>query len=161
MQVYPWTMLNTSQPWIVRFNSSGLYDRHLVRFSLSGIPNDEDLEVALDGVDLGWKANPAINLDRWHYDIHQEFALEEGEHELKFALKNQEIIGIAQLCSSEILEFGTKEEYVPPSSHLQEPPRLFNCFTGLFRRPTTTDFILRITSALPIFATLISDPQVF
>ncbi|KAH8822575.1 IgA peptidase M64-domain-containing protein [Flagelloscypha sp. PMI_526] len=146
MQVYPWTMLNTSQPWIVRFNSSGLYDRHLVRFSLSGIPNDEDLEVALDGVDLGWKANPAINLDRWHYDIHQEFALEEGEHELKFALKNQEIIGIAQLCSSEILEFGTKEEFVSTPDYYGLYPTFSDKNITTYR-PTNEDCLMRVVTS--------------
>jgi hypothetical protein len=112
MQVYPWTLLNTTQSWSINLTSSGTYPRHLVRFSLSGLQEASDLRVELDGTDLKWVPKEGLGLDRWHYDIHRDGGLSGGEHELKFTLLNKEREGAAQLCSAEILEFGTEEEYV-------------------------------------------------
>jgi hypothetical protein len=109
MQAYPWTMLNTSS-WSIKFTSSGDYSRHLVKFSLSGLSHQEDLQVLLDGVDLGWVPKPGIGLDRWHYDIHSPNGLAPGYHELNFTLVNEKQEGVAQLCSAEILEFGNEDE---------------------------------------------------
>ncbi|KAI0754586.1 IgA peptidase M64-domain-containing protein [Daedaleopsis nitida] len=69
LQDYAWTMLNTSTAWSTTFYSSGTYARHLVRFSLSGLPLAEDLTVELDGRDLHWEPHADIGVDRWHYDI--------------------------------------------------------------------------------------------
>lgn len=112
LQAYPWTLLNHTSPWTVSFNSSGLYDRHLVKFSLSGIPDASDLSVEFDGVDLGWKPRKAIGVDRWHYDIWSEEGLAEGLHELRFVLNNLNVEGQAQLCSAEILEYGDETQQV-------------------------------------------------
>ena len=110
MQAYPWTMLNTSTPWRVQFSSSGQYARHVVRFSLSGLPSASDLSVTLDGKDLNWTPRSDIGIDRWHYDIHRKEVLQNGLHELAFTLKNKALEGSAQMCSAEILEFGTDDE---------------------------------------------------
>lgn len=106
-------MLNTSDAWSTKFTSSGTYSRHLVRFSLSGLPDADDLLVELDGVDLAWKPKEGLGVDRWHYDHYLEEALSDGEHEVKFTLINGEREGIAQLCSVEIIEFGDDDEWVP------------------------------------------------
>lgn len=103
-------MLNTSAAWSIKFNSSGQYARHLVRFSLSGLPNASDLIVTIDGKNLGWTPRQDIGVDRWHYDVHRNITLNDGEHEVKFELKNQDREGTAQLCSTEVLEFGTDDE---------------------------------------------------
>lgn len=105
-------MLNTSTPWSIRFTSSGTYPRHLVRFSLSGLPESSDLKVELDGSDLEWTPQEGIGLDRWHYDIHRKHGLSLGEHEVKFTLVNGDREGRAQLCSVEIIEFGSEDESV-------------------------------------------------
>lgn len=105
-------MLNKTSPWSATFESSGLYARHLVRFSLSGLPNTKDLKVYLDGKDLGWKPRLDLGLDRWHYDIFRDTALEAGVHELKFELGESAQEGKAQLCSAEIIEYGDETEYV-------------------------------------------------
>ncbi|KAG5651856.1 hypothetical protein H0H81_007197 [Sphagnurus paluster] len=110
MQLYPWTMLDTSTPWSVTFASTGTYARHLLRFSLSGLPEASDLVVELDGKDLGWKPRFDIGLDRWHYDIHIDTGLKPGQHEVKFTLINEKRLGTAQLCSVELLEFGDEDE---------------------------------------------------
>lgn len=112
MQIYPWTLLNTTQPWSIKFTASGMYSRHIVRFSLSGLPEASDLHVELDGIDLNWVPKEGLSLDRWHYDIHRNGGLSDGEHELKFTLLNKEREGVAQMCSAEILEFGDEDEYV-------------------------------------------------
>lgn len=75
MQAYPWTLLNTTTPWSIKFTSSGSYARSLVRFSLSGLPSQSDLRVELDGVNLGWVPQKDIGVDRWHYDVHREAGL--------------------------------------------------------------------------------------
>lgn len=111
MQAYPWTMINSSIPWSFNFTSSGLYSRHLVRFSLSGLPVKSDITIELDGVALDWAPRPGIGLDRWHYNIHRFFSLSNGEHEIKFTLLNSNRQGVAQLCSVEILEFGDESEW--------------------------------------------------
>lgn len=110
MQIYPWTLLNTTQSWSVNFTSSGTFSRHLVRFSLSGLPEASDLRVELDGIDLGWVPKDGLGLDRWHYDVHRAGGLSGGEHTLTFTLVNKEREGVAQLCSAEILEFGDENE---------------------------------------------------
>ena len=111
-QAYPWTILNSTAPWRAVFHSSGTYARHLVRFSLSGLPAAHQLSVRLDGEDLCWVSLPGIGIDRWHYDIHRPDALSGGQHEILFELLDPDQEGIAQLCSIEILEYGTKDECV-------------------------------------------------
>lgn len=110
MQAYPWTLLNTSQSWSTTFNSSGTYAWHLVRFSLSGLPDKDDLRVELDGEDLGWVPRADIGVDRWHYDIKLNRTLKGGEHNVSFTLRNKDREGEGQLCSVEVLEFGTEDE---------------------------------------------------
>jgi hypothetical protein len=110
MQTYPWTLLNATTPWSVKFVSSGLYFRHLLRFSLSGIPNESDLKVEIDGEDLHWTPRVDIGIDRWHYDIPRKGMLVEGDHEVKFTLLKGGKEGVAQLCSVEVLEFGNDSE---------------------------------------------------
>ena len=112
LQDYAWTMLNTSTAWSTTFNSSGQYAWHLIRFSLSGIPNATDLVASLDGRDLHWKPRKDIGIDRWHYDIKLNRTLAEGSHNVTFQLKNKKHEGEAQLCSVEVLEFGGESEYV-------------------------------------------------
>lgn len=111
-QAYPWTILNKTSPWSGSFLSSGLYSRHLVRFSLSGLPAAEHLKLHLDGEDLGWTPRPDVDLDRWHYDIYREVSLTPGPHELNFTLGDNALEGTAQLCSAEIIEYGDDDEYV-------------------------------------------------
>lgn len=83
-----------------------------MRFSLSGLPEEDDLVVAFDDEQLPWSPRPGIGVDRWHYDIHRHESLQEGEHELSFTLQNGDREGTAQLCSAEILEFGDETECV-------------------------------------------------
>lgn len=113
LQDYAWTLLNTSAPWSTTFNSSGTYPRHLVQFSLSGLPEADDLVVELDGNTIPWTPREDIGVDRWFYETKVDETLSDGEHEIKFTLKNKEREGEAQLCSVEILEFGGESECVP------------------------------------------------
>ena len=70
---------------------------------------ESDARVLLDGKDLGWTPKANIEKDRWHYDLHV-MGLEEGEHEVTFALVNEDREGEAQLCKVEVLEFGDEDE---------------------------------------------------
>lgn len=110
LQAYPWTLLNTSAPWSVNFTASGSYHRHLVRFSLSGLPEASDLTAEIDGVDLKWKPRAEIGTDRWHYDIHRPGGLSDGQHKVTFKLNNAKKEGVAQMCSVEVLEFGDETQ---------------------------------------------------
>lgn len=146
MQEYPWTMLNLSAPWSFNFTSSGSYSRHLVRFSLSGLPDKNDITIELDRVALHWAPRSGIGLDRWHYDIYRSFPLSDGEHQLKFTLLNSNRQGIAQLCSVEILEFGDESEWVivpfrirciltPPRARFESTPGYYGIFPTWVDRP--------------------------
>ena len=110
LQDYAWSMLNTTTSWSTNFSASGQYARHLVRFSLSGLPEAADLTVEVDGQDLHWQPKVGLGVDRWHYDIHRDGGLSDMEHELKFTLNNADREGIAQLCSVEVLEFGDETQ---------------------------------------------------
>lgn len=110
MQAYPWTVLSLNSPWTVKFNSSGQYARHLVRFSLSAIPEAKHLFITLDGEEICWTPMPGIGVDRWHYDVHRNETLADGEHTLSFNLQEGALEGLAQLCSAEIIEFGDVDE---------------------------------------------------
>lgn len=145
LQAYAWTMLNTTASWSVRFNSSGTYARHLVRFSLSGLPAQSDLNVQLDGETLPWAPRPDIGVDRWHYDIHRGNSLSEGEHALTFTLLNGKREGIAQLCSAEILEFGDEGEFVSTPGHYGVFPTFSNKNQTSYR-PTNEDCLMRIVT---------------
>ncbi|KAI0671117.1 IgA peptidase M64-domain-containing protein [Trametes maxima] len=145
MQAYPWTLLNTSAPWSTKFNSSGTYAWHLVRFSLSGLPDKEDLRVELDGKDLGWIPRPEIGADRWHYDVKLNRTLENGTHEVKFTLNNRDREGQAQLCSVEILEFGDESEFVKKPGHYSLYPT-FSEKNETSYRPTNEDCLMRIVT---------------
>ncbi|EMD39663.1 hypothetical protein CERSUDRAFT_111969 [Gelatoporia subvermispora B] len=142
MQKYAWTMLNTSVPWSVSFNSSGTYPRHLVRFSLSGLPDEDDLSVVLDGERLPWTPKPGIGVDRWHYDIHRSISMTEGEHRLSFTLENGDKEGLAQLCSAEILEFGDETEFNGSPGHYSIFPT-FSEQNETSYRPTNEDCLMR------------------
>ncbi|KIJ62676.1 hypothetical protein HYDPIDRAFT_30269 [Hydnomerulius pinastri MD-312] len=142
MQAYPWTLLDVQKPWSYKFTSSGEYSRHLVKFSLSGIPHAEDLLVYLDGADLGWTPRKDIGVDRWHYDMLFEHGLSEGEHVVEFVLKNGDIQGEAQLCSVEILEYGTQEEFNATEGYYSLYPT-YNLDNETSYRPTNDDCLMR------------------
>ncbi|PCH40428.1 hypothetical protein WOLCODRAFT_150474 [Wolfiporia cocos MD-104 SS10] len=145
MQAYPWTMLNASEPWSINFESSGAYSRHLVRFSLSGLPDEEDLLVELDGQDLGWIPRLDIGIDRWHYDVHRNESLNLGEREVKFTLRDSGREGIAQLCSVEVLEFGSEDEFISTPGHYGVYPT-FSDKNETSYRPTNEDCLMRIVT---------------
>lgn len=112
IQDYAWTLLNSTSAWSAYFNSSGTYSRYLVRFSLSGLPEKDDLSILFDGEDLGWTPKEGLGVDRYFYDIYKNERLSEGEHKIEFVLKNAEREGIAQMCSIEVLEYGSEQECV-------------------------------------------------
>ncbi|KAI0754585.1 IgA peptidase M64-domain-containing protein [Daedaleopsis nitida] len=145
LQNYAWTMLNTSSAWSATFNSSGTYAWHLVRFSLSGLPESADLVVELDGKDLHWVPRADIGVDRWHYDIKINQTLAGGEHEVTFTLKNGEREGVAQLCSVEILEFGDESEFVTTPGYYSLYPT-FSERNETTYRPTNEDCLMRIVT---------------
>ncbi|OBZ71631.1 hypothetical protein A0H81_08541 [Grifola frondosa] len=145
MQEYPWTLLNISTPWSTTFNSSGTYSRHVVRFSLSGLPEKDDLTVELDGADLQWTPRQDVGIDRWHYDVHRDSVLSDGEHEVKFTLKVKDREGVAQLCSVEILEFGNETEFISTPGHYSLFPT-FSDKNETSYRPTNEDCLMRIVT---------------
>lgn len=142
LQDYAWTILNASKPWSTTFNASGMYNRHLVRFSLSGLPEASDLSVELDGEDLNWVPRQDIGVDRWHYDIHKKGGLDNGEHEIKFTLKNKEREGVAQMCSVEVLEFGDETQFNATPGHYSMYPT-FSLKNETTFRPTNEDCLMR------------------
>ncbi|KAH9059979.1 IgA peptidase M64-domain-containing protein [Lactarius vividus] len=146
-QAYPWTILNTTAPWRSVFHSSGTYSRHLVRFSLSGLPAAHQLSVRLDGKGLPWAPLPGIGVDRWHYDIQRPDALSSGPHEVVFELLDSEQEGTAQLCSVEILEYGTEDEFdARPGVYGVFPT--FSMDNKTTYRPTNEDCLMRRTVSL-------------
>ncbi|KAF7292550.1 hypothetical protein MKEN_01471300 [Mycena kentingensis (nom. inval.)] len=145
MQDYAWTLLNTSAPWSVTFESSGQYARHLVRFSLSGIPEAADLRVDLDGADLGWRPRPGIGVDRSFYDIARDGGLTPGPHTLTFTLLNPAREPAAQMCSAEILEFGDEHEFVSTPGHYSLYPT-YSLANATTYRPTNEDCLMRIVT---------------
>ncbi|KDQ62041.1 hypothetical protein JAAARDRAFT_29945 [Jaapia argillacea MUCL 33604] len=142
LQNYAWTLLNTSSPWSIEFDSSGLYSRYVVRFSLSGVPEKEALDVEFDGGNLGWTPRKDIGVDRWHYDIRLNEPLPEGIHEVKFALKDKALEGTAQLCSVEIMEFGDETQFNATSGYYGAFPT-FSEKNETTIRPTNEDCLMR------------------
>ncbi|KAJ7062372.1 IgA peptidase M64-domain-containing protein [Mycena amicta] len=145
MQDYAWTLLNTSTPWSITFDSSGTYARHLVRFSLSGVPDQADLRVELDGVDLGWVPRRNIGVDRWHYDVHRKGGLSPGPHTLSFTLLNTEREPEAQICNAEMLEFGDESEFISTPGHYSLYPT-YSIDNITTYRPTNEDCLMRIVT---------------
>ncbi|KAJ3563209.1 hypothetical protein NP233_g9086 [Leucocoprinus birnbaumii] len=145
MQVYPWTLLNTTQSWSIEFNASGTYSRHIVRFSLSGLPEADDLHIELDGIKLDWVPKEGLGLDRWHYDIHRDGGLSDGKHELAFTLLNKDREGVAQLCSAEILEFGNESEFISTPGFYSLYPT-FSDKNETSYRPTNEDCLMRVVT---------------
>ncbi|KAF8133900.1 IgA peptidase M64-domain-containing protein [Boletus edulis] len=119
MQAYPWTFLDVEKPWSFTFSSSG-------DFSLSGIPRADDLLVSLD-----------------------DHALLEGEHVIEFALRNIELQGQAQLCSVEVLEYGSLGEFNASRGYYSLFPT-YDQDNGTSYRPTNDDCLMR-TVARPNF----------
>ncbi|CAA7265508.1 unnamed protein product [Cyclocybe aegerita] len=142
MQAYPWTLLNTTKAWAVQFDSSGLYERYLLQFSLSGIPDKEDLRVEFDGTDLEWEPREDLGADRWFYDFLGDKKLEAGKHKLKFTLLNGALEGKAQLCSTEVLEYGNEEEFVLEPGFYSLYPTYSNLNRTTYR-PTNDDCLMR------------------
>ncbi|KAL0960943.1 hypothetical protein HGRIS_005948 [Hohenbuehelia grisea] len=144
-QVYPWTILNTTTPWSLNFTSSGTFSRHLIRFSLSGLPEASDLKVELDGTDLKWTPRKDIGVDRWHYDVHRNSSLSGGIHEVKFTLLNKDRQGVAQLCSAESLEFGDESEFVSTPGYYGIYPTYSETNETSYR-PTNEDCLMRVVT---------------
>ncbi|KAJ6465034.1 IgA peptidase M64-domain-containing protein [Mycena vitilis] len=145
MQAYAWTLLNTTTPWSVTFESSGAYARHLVRFSVSGLPEKSDLKVDLDGVDLGWVPHLNIGLDRYHYDVYRDGGLSTGSHTLTFTLLNGDREPAAQMCNAEMLEFGDESEFVSTPGHYSLYPT-YSLNNETTYRPTNEDCLMRIVT---------------
>lgn len=61
-------------------------------------------------MDVDWTPRKDIGVDRWFYDMQFNETLEGGPHELKFRLSEGALIGQAQLCSLEVIEYGTENE---------------------------------------------------
>lgn len=142
MQAYPWTLLNITQPWTTSFLSSGNYARHLIKFSLSGLPDRDDLVILFDKVDLRWTPRKDIGIDRWHYDVYEDTSLSAGVHEISFVLKNGALEGSAQLCSVEVLEYGTEAEFNATIGHYSMFPT-FSMDNDTSYRPTNDDCLMR------------------
>ncbi|KAJ7766478.1 IgA peptidase M64-domain-containing protein [Mycena maculata] len=145
MQDYAWALLNTTKPWSVTFESSGTFARHLVRFSVSGLPEAADLQVDLDGTDLGWVPRANIGLDRWHYNLYREGGLSGGPHTLTFTLLNGARVPAAQMCNAEILEFGDESEFVSTPGHYSLYPT-FSFENVTTYRPTNEDCLMRLVT---------------
>ncbi|KAJ3853585.1 IgA peptidase M64-domain-containing protein [Lentinula lateritia] len=145
IQIYPWTLLNTSSPYTSTFTSSGSFPRYIVRFSLSGLPEETDLRVELDGKNLGWKPKVGLGVDRWHYDIKLGQGLTGGAHELSFVLLNEAREGEAQLCSAEVLEFGSEKEFVSAPGYYGIFPTYSDTNETSYR-PTNEDCLMRIVT---------------
>ncbi|VDB91819.1 unnamed protein product [Peniophora sp. CBMAI 1063] len=156
LQDYAWTMLNTSSAWSTTFVSAGSYARHLVRFSLSGLPHSDALNVLIDGEDIGWKAKEDLGLDRWHYDIYRDVSLPGGSHQITFKLNDATLEGHAQLCSLEILEYGHPNEFnATPGFYGAFPTFDSSNMTRL--RPTNEDCLMRITNEPQFCSVCIED----
>ncbi|KAF7357461.1 hypothetical protein MSAN_01342200 [Mycena sanguinolenta] len=82
MQDYAWALLNTSSPWTVTFTSAGMYARHLVRFSVSGMPDASDMRVELDGEDLGQPEAQMCNAEILEFGDEDEFVSKPGHYSL-------------------------------------------------------------------------------
>ncbi|KAG8761592.1 hypothetical protein FRC11_013700 [Ceratobasidium sp. 423] len=123
--IYPWTMLNKSTPWSTNFTTDGTFDSALLRVSLSGVPEGSHLGISLDGTTVPWKTNPEVGIDRWFYDIPIGL-LENGTHELKFALKEEGKEGLAQLCSVEVIEYGNSAEFNGTEGYVGAFPTLID-----------------------------------
>ncbi|KAF9015837.1 hypothetical protein BDZ89DRAFT_962416 [Hymenopellis radicata] len=142
LQDYAWAMLNVTAPWSATFVSSGTFDRHLVRFSLSGLLEGADLRLEVDGVDLGWVPQAGLGLDRWLYDVYRDEALSGGTHEVKFTLLNEEREGTAQMCNVEILEFGDETEFISTPGYYGVFPT-YSVDNKTSYRPTNEDCLMR------------------
>lgn len=96
--------------------SLGAYPFNLIRFSISGIPNSDQLTVSLDGNDLGWEVQKDVGIDRYFYDflkLEDDSRLGQGNHSIEFVLNYppaSDVGGGPQLCSVEVLEYGGSEE---------------------------------------------------
>jgi hypothetical protein len=88
-----------------------------LRFSLSAVPDVGSLQIKLDGEKVSWLAKPDVGIDRWFYDVwvrgdgkKSDAGLQNGTHELSFALQEGGREGLAQLCSVEVIEYGNANE---------------------------------------------------
>ncbi|KAG8830081.1 hypothetical protein FRC17_005475 [Serendipita sp. 399] len=142
LQAYPWTMLNTTTPYAVSFNSSGTYSSYLLKFSLSGLPQTDDLKITIDDQDIGWQPRTGIGMDRWHYDVFQNKSLSSGQHDLTFTLKNGTLSGRAQLCSFEVIEYGDESEFDFEEGNIGAYPT-FTMLNETTYRPTNQGCLMR------------------
>ncbi|KAG7088771.1 hypothetical protein E1B28_012737 [Marasmius oreades] len=142
-QNYAWALMNMTTPWQATFVSSGTFTRHLLRFSLSGLPAKTDMKLELDGVDLNWEPKPDVGMDRWFYDMYRDMPLEAGKHQVKFTLKNMELEGDAQMCSLEVLEFGNADEFIAKLGYVGAFPTYSMPENRTTYRPTNEDCLMR------------------
>jgi hypothetical protein len=77
-------------PITINFRSSGRYKRWSLKFSVSGCPENDSIEVLLDGNKLDWKSQGLLGLnnnniiDRSFYYFHSKTGFTSGQHTVNF-----------------------------------------------------------------------------
>jgi len=89
---------------------------------------------------------PGIDVDRWHYDVHRNESLSNGEHKLSFNLHEGALLGLAQLCSAEIIEFGNVNEFNATEGHISAYPTFSDKNTTSYR-PTNEGCLMRVVTS--------------
>ncbi|TRM65431.1 IgA peptidase M64-domain-containing protein [Schizophyllum amplum] len=142
LQNYAWTLLNTTKPWAQSFVSSGTFASYVLRISISGTPAASDLRVEIDGEDVGWTPHEGVGMDRYFYDVYSEEPLSGGTHEVSFTLLNASLEGSAQMCSVEIMEYGSEEHFHSEPGYYGLFPSYTDTNTTAYR-PTNEDCVMR------------------
>ena len=96
-----------------------VYSSNLIRFSVAGIPQSNQLTVHHDGKDVEWVVEVGVGKDRYLYFyecLNVEGGFSDGEHEIRFVLNYDDpdrIVGSSepQLCRVNVLEYGGSHEY--------------------------------------------------
>ncbi len=81
VQEYPWVNLADGE-LCIHFNSTGRYDRWLLKFTVSGAVTKGAVEVTLDGIDMPWEPVEEGLGDRGFHEYYNEHGLSAGQHVL-------------------------------------------------------------------------------
>jgi len=107
-------------PVTINFRSSGQYKRWMLRFSVSGCPENDSIEVLLDGVKLPWKSQGL--LDRSFYEFFSNAPFSSGAHTLVFRQLTTPTGPMRQVCNVGLISYMNEGEFHMDNSYINAYP---------------------------------------
>jgi len=143
INAYPWRDLDAG-PVTINFRSNGNYKRWSLKFSVSGCPEQDSIEVLIDGQKLDWKTQGL--LDRSFYYFHSKTGFSSGSHILTFRQLTRPNGPIRQVCNVGLNSYMNSPEFNYENNYINAYPIYVNQNRRGFRSQNEACLMRNMTS---------------